>query len=188
MRKNAKKLIHEVTPKPNFTPYQTEQFAPFAPAALTAERLYAIDPAACVFSCRKAMELAVKWMYACDRQLVMPYKKDLAVLLSTVEFVDLVDDKNLLRRLDFLRRLGNTAAHSAEKISRDQARLALENLFYFLDFIACCYAPDYEPHDFDPALLQEMLERFQNQWIPMENQYFETYKIGENKCDMVIKL
>ena len=138
---------------PNFTPYQTEQFQPFAPAAETAERLYAIDPAACAMNCRRAMELAVKWMYAVDKQLVLPHKKDLSVLLSTAEFVDLVDDKNLLRRLDFLRRLGNTAAHSGKKISRDQARLALENLFYFLDFVACCYAPDYQPRDFDPALL-----------------------------------
>lgn len=138
---------------PNFTPYQTTQFESFAPAALTAERLYAIDPAACALHCRKAMELAVKWMYAADKQLVKPYRDDLSVLLGTVEFVDLVDDKNLLRRLDFLRRLGNTAAHSGKKISRDQARLALENLFYFLDFIACCYDPAYEPHNFDPALL-----------------------------------
>lgn len=141
---------------PNFIPYQTEQFTSFAPAALTAERLYAIDPAACAMNCRRAMELAVKWMYAVDKQLVLPYKKDLSVLLNTVEFVDLVDDRNLLRRLDFLRRLGNTAAHSAKKISRDQACLALENLFYFLDFIACCYDPDYQPVDFDPALLPEL--------------------------------
>ena len=141
---------------PNFTPYQTEQFTSFAPAALTAERLYAIDPAACAMNCRRAMELAVKWMYAVDKQLVLPYKKDLSVLLSTVEFVDLVDDRNLLQRLDFLRRLGNTAAHSAKKISRDQARLALENLFYFLDFIACCYDPNYQPVDFAPALLPEL--------------------------------
>lgn len=117
---------------PNFTPYQTAQFATFSPAALTAERLYAIAPAACAMNCRRAMELAVKWMYAVNKQLVFPYKKDLSVLLSTVEFVDLVDDKNLLRRLDFLRRLGNTAAHSTKKISRGQARLSLENLFYFL--------------------------------------------------------
>ncbi len=138
---------------PNFTPYQTTQFQSFAPAALTAERLYAIDPAACAMNCWRAMELAVKWMYAVDKQLVLPYKKDLCILLSTAEFKALVDDQNLLRRLDFLRRLGNTAAHSGKKISRDQARLALENLFYFLDFIACCYDPAYEPHDFDPALL-----------------------------------
>ena len=141
---------------PNFTPYQTEQFQPFAPAALTAERLYAIDPAACAMNCRRAMELAVKWMYAVDEQLVLPYKRDLSVLMGTAEFVGLVDDKDLLRRLDFLRRLGNTAAHSGKKISRDQARLALENLFYFLDFVACCYAPDYQPRDFDPALLPEL--------------------------------
>ena len=137
----------------NFTPYQTTQFASFAPAALTAERLYAIDPTVCALGCRRALELAVKWMYACDRQLVRPHRSELSVLLSTAEFVNLVDDRNLLRRLDFLRHLGNTAAHSGKKISRDQVRLALENLFYFLDFIACCYDENYQPRDFDPALL-----------------------------------
>ena len=45
-----------------------------------------------VYDHRRAMELAVKWMYAVDKQLVLPYKKDLSVLLNTVEFVDLVDD------------------------------------------------------------------------------------------------
>ena len=137
----------------NFTPYQTTQFASFAPAALTAERLYAIDPTVCALGCRRALVLAVKWMYACDRQLVRPHRSELSVLLSTAEFVNLVDDRNLLRRLDFLRHLGNTAAHSGKKISRDQVRLALENLFYFLDFIACCYDENYQPRDFDPALL-----------------------------------
>ena len=68
---------------PNFTPYQTAQFATFSPATLTAERLYAIAPAACAMNCRRAMELAVKWMYAVNKQLVFHYKKDLSVLLST---------------------------------------------------------------------------------------------------------
>lgn len=42
----------------NFTPYQTTQFASFAPAALAAERLYAIDPAVCALGCRRALEPA----------------------------------------------------------------------------------------------------------------------------------
>ncbi len=42
----------------NFTPYQTTQFASFAPAALAAERLYAIDPAVCALGCRRAEEPA----------------------------------------------------------------------------------------------------------------------------------
>lgn len=31
----------------------------------------------------------------------------------------------------------------------------------------------------------EKLERFKNEWIPLENKYFDTYKIKEN-CDLVI--
>lgn len=42
----------------NFTPYQTTQFASFAPAALAAERLCAIDPAVCALGCRRALEPA----------------------------------------------------------------------------------------------------------------------------------
>ena len=74
-----------------------------------------------------------------------------------MEFVDLVDDKNLLRRLDFLRRLGNTAAHSTKKISRGQARLSLENLFYFLisSPIATTRTTN-QPHESDPAMLLEL--------------------------------
>ena len=43
---------------PNFIPYQTEQFESFAPAALTAERLYAIDPAACAMTPEQAAVFA----------------------------------------------------------------------------------------------------------------------------------
>ena len=39
-------------------------FAPFGEAAVAAEKIYAIDPAACVMTCRRAMENAVKWMYS----------------------------------------------------------------------------------------------------------------------------
>ena len=51
----------------NFDFLQSEpQFAGFAEAAIGAERLYAIDAAACVIGCRRAMEFAVKWMYSVD--------------------------------------------------------------------------------------------------------------------------
>lgn len=47
-----------MTSMSNFTPYQTTQFASFAPAALAAERLCAIDPAVCALGCRRALEPA----------------------------------------------------------------------------------------------------------------------------------
>ena len=61
-------------------------FAPFAEPAVSAERIYQIDPAACVLNCRRAMEAAVKWMYSVDQELVMPYQDTLISLMSTDEF------------------------------------------------------------------------------------------------------
>ena len=56
----------------NFTRFLFDpQLAPFAEVAETAERVYGIDPASCAFNCRRAMELAVKWMYSVEDALVM---------------------------------------------------------------------------------------------------------------------
>lgn len=139
----------------NFDRFTKEQdFAPFAEPAAAAERIYQIDPAACVLNCRRAMEAAVKWMYFVDAALVMPYQDNLISLMNTDEFRDIVDD-NLLRRMDYILKTGNTAAHTGRKITKEQAALCLENLFIFLDFVAYCYAEDYQEGTFDPSLLDQ---------------------------------
>ena len=48
------------------------QFTTFGEVAVTAERIFHIDPAACVLNCRRALEFAVKWMYSVDSKLVVP--------------------------------------------------------------------------------------------------------------------
>ena len=58
------------------------QFATFAQAAVAAEKIYAIDPAVCAQSCRRAMEFAVKWMCSVDLRLVKPFDDHLANLLG----------------------------------------------------------------------------------------------------------
>ena len=139
----------------NFDLFTKEQdFAPFAEPAVSAERIYQIDPAACALNCRRAMEVAVKWMYSVDSALVMPYQDNLVSLISTDEFRGIVDD-SLLRRMDFIRKTGNSAAHAGKKISKEQAALCLENLFIFLDFVSYCYADDYQEGSFDPSLLEQ---------------------------------
>ena len=112
-----------------------QDFASFTEPAVSAERIYQIDTAACVLNCRRAMEAAVKWMYSVDRALVMPYQDNLVSLIGTDEFRNIVDE-SLLRRMDFIRKTGNAAAHAGRKITREQAALCLENLFIFLDFVA----------------------------------------------------
>lgn len=139
----------------NFDVFTTDpQFATFSEPAVAAERIYHIDAAACAINCRRAMEAAIKWMYSVDGSLVMPWDDKLVSLISTDEFRDIVDE-NLLRRMDFIRKVGNSAAHAGKKITQEQAALCLENLYIFLDFIAYCYGEKYEERPFDASLLKE---------------------------------
>ena len=128
------------------------KFEAFSQAAVSAERVFGVDAAACVIGCRRAMEFAVKWMYSVDGALVTPYQDTLVSLMGTEEFRDVVGP-DLHRRMDYIRRVANGAAHSAKAVGPDQAALCLENLFCFMDFVACCYGTTYEPRDFDRSLL-----------------------------------
>ncbi len=130
------------------------QFQSFAEVAVSAEKILHIDVAACVLNCRRAMEFAVKWMYSVDGALRLPWDQKLVNLLGTEEFRDIVGS-DLWRRTDFIRHLGNVAAHGGKKISQEQAELCLKNLYVFMDFVACCYGTSYTACDYDPDLLVE---------------------------------
>jgi len=132
---------------------EEKRFSDFADIAISAEKILSIDPAASVINCRRAMEIAVKWMYSVDSALVMPWDDKLVSLVNTEEFRDVVDP-DLWQRMDFIRKAGNKAAHSGYTVTKDRALLCLEDLFIFLDFIAYCYGDHYPEHDFDPSLAE----------------------------------
>lgn len=129
-----------------------KKFVSFAEVAVSAERLFLVDLDACVFNCRRAMEFAVKWMYSVDDALVVPYQDNLVSLINTEGFRDIVS-ADVRRRMDFIRKVGNDAAHSGKKVSPERAKLCLYNLFIFLDFVACCYAEEYTEPTYDESLL-----------------------------------
>lgn len=131
-----------------------KQFDGFSGIAVAAEKTLHIDLSTTIINCRRAMEMAVKWMYSVDASLAMPYQDTLVSLMNTDDFRDIVGN-DILRRMDFIRRMGNNAAHTSKKVSEDQAKLCLENLYIFMDFVACCYAADYTQGSFDYELLKE---------------------------------
>ena len=133
------------------------QFHTFSSVAVSAEKIYHIDTSASVINCRRAMEFAVKWMYSVDGDLVMPYQDTLVSLMTTEEFRDIVG-RDIWLRMDFIRRVGNNAAHTGKKITEAQGMLCLENLYIFLDFVACCYGKEYTAAAFDPALVSKHSE------------------------------
>ncbi|MGN1085234.1 MAG: DEAD/DEAH box helicase family protein [Lachnospiraceae bacterium] len=134
------------------------KFESFAEAAIAAERIFSIDTATCILSCRRAMEFAIKWLYSVDNALVMPYQDTLVSLMSTEEFRNMVGE-DIWKRINLIRTMGNNAAHKGKKLNREQAKLCLENLHIFMDFIACCYSKNYKETTFDVDLLEQVQEQ-----------------------------
>ena len=132
------------------------QFDSFSEVAVLAEKFIHVDPSTAALNCRRAMEFAVKWMYSVDKSLEKPYQDNLHSLLNNEDFRDIID-KDIWRRLDYIRSVGNEVAHKNKKVTFAQAELCLENLFVFLDFVAYCYSlTDDDPteRNFDRKLLR----------------------------------
>ena len=129
------------------------RFQSFADTAISAENILHIDLDSCVLNCRKAMEFAVKWVYTADKTLKMPSNDTLVNLMGNKYFKSVVGT-DIWRRMDFIRKLGNNAAHDEKDLTPEQAEVCLENLFVFLDFVACRYGENYTPNAFDPELLE----------------------------------
>jgi type I restriction enzyme R subunit len=140
----------------NFDFLKTEpRFAAFSDVAISAEKVYSIDHATSVLNCRRAMEFAVKWLYSVDSSLEMPYQDKLVSLMNTNSFKDIVGP-DIYKRMDYIRIVGNNVNHNPKNITKDQAKLAIYNLFVFMDFVAYCYAKDYTEQTYDEKLLDQV--------------------------------
>lgn len=133
------------------------RFSTFADIAISAEKIILMDAEASILNSRRAMESAIKWMYSVDSDLEMPYQDNLQSLMNAEEYRQIVG-QDLWRRMDYIRRCGNTVAHGGRKLGRDEAILCLENLSIYLDFIAYCYSDNYEEHPFDKGLIEKRIE------------------------------
>lgn len=122
----------------------------FADACIEAEKIYATSPALCAVGCRKALELSVKWVYAIDNSISMPYRDNLSSLLHEQSFRECVDER-VWRRLIGINKLGNLSVHTERRVAAEDAVLSLRSLFDFVDWIDYCYGPEYENRRFDEA-------------------------------------
>jgi len=130
---------------------QTE-YALFASAAVEAEKVYTASPAMCAVGCRKALELAVKWVYSADTTMQMPYKDNLQALIHEPIFRFAVDTQTWIK-LPFIIKLGNLAVHTERAIQTNDALASLRSLFEFIQWIDYCYGADYEERFFNTAFI-----------------------------------
>lgn len=129
-----------------------KRFDTFSSVAIAAEKTLHIDLSTCIINCRRAMEMAVKWMYSVDGDLAMPYDDRLVCLMNNEDFREIVGN-DIWLRMKLIRELGNNATHTGKKVTLEQAELCLENLFVFLDFVAYCYSENYSENQFNKDLL-----------------------------------
>ena len=145
-----------------------KEYTLFAPAAIEAEKIYASAPAMCAVGCRKALELAVKWVYSADKTMKMPYKDNLQSLIHEPSFRFAVDS-NTWGKLPFIIKLGNLAVHTERSVQSSDALASLKGLFEFVQWIDYCYGSDYQERVFDESL------------IPTEKVAVDTRKIKEQE-------
>ncbi|HIT02896.1 MAG TPA: DEAD/DEAH box helicase family protein [Candidatus Caccocola faecipullorum] len=139
---------------PNFT-FLTHkpEYAIFAAACVEAENIFPVSPALCAVGCRKALELAVKWVYAADKMITMPYRDNLQSLIHERTFREAMGNDETWGKLPFVVRLGNLAVHTARSVGAGDALASLRALFEFVEWIDYCYGADYEERAFDEKLL-----------------------------------
>ena len=86
-----------------------KEYILFANAAIEAEKVYATSPAMSAVGSRKALELAVKWVYSADDSMQMPYKDNLQSLIHEPSFRFSVD-YHTWGKLPFIVKLGNVSS------------------------------------------------------------------------------
>lgn len=149
-------------------------------ACIEAEKGLSVTPATSAILSRRALELAVKWVYGVDEDLVIPYQQTLSALIYNSEFINVIEE-DIHRQIIYIQKLGNQSVHSTSKITRNEALLSLKNLHDFLLYITYLYCDNYEEHKFDESALPstENNKILEKERINLLEQLFEKDKTIE---------
>ena len=174
---------------------KNEIFRTFAEAAEEAEKSIAVANVSCTILCRRALELAVKWIYANDRELVLPYQNNLSSLVYDINFKSMINEK-VFNGMTYIIKLGNFSVHSNKKVTRKEAVLCLKYLFDFMDWLAYYYDSNYIETKFDEGKLpgessanlkKEEREELENKLVEKDEKIEKILKENEELREKLTK-
>lgn len=174
---------------------KNEIFKTFAEASVEAEKSIAVANVSCTILCRRALELAVKWIYANDRELVLPYQNNLSSLVYDINFKSMINEK-VFNGMTYIIKLGNFSVHSNRKVTRKEAVLCLKYLFDFMDWIAYYYDSNYVETKFDEGKLpgessanlkKEEREELENKLVEKDEKIEKILKENEELREKLTK-
>lgn len=121
----------------NFT-FLKEEWTGIYNSAVKAERLVRTDAGTTCFHARRALELAVDWIYEYDDGLTAPYDNQLSSKIFADDFRNNLP-RPVFTKVDYIRRVGNEAVHSNRRIAETEAMQTVKELFHFLYWMARSY-------------------------------------------------
>ena len=132
----------------NFAFLQAEWGLVFEAASKAEQHAHGDARSSCFYA-RRALELAVSWLYTHDKALKLPYQDNLSALIHEPSFRTLVGDP-LFTKARLVKDLGNLAVHSTKKVASTDALSATRELFHFCFWLARTYGRTARP---DPGLV-----------------------------------
>ncbi|MDW7709488.1 MAG: DEAD/DEAH box helicase family protein [Deferrisomatales bacterium] len=124
-------------------------------AATKAEVFAYPDPRTACFHARRALELAVAWVFKHDPALKLPYQDNLSALIHEPTFQAAAGEA-VFTKAKVIARLGNRAVHAPKPVPQFDAIAAVRELFHVGYWLARSYARAAKPPAhlaFDPDTL-----------------------------------
>jgi type I restriction enzyme, R subunit len=167
-------------------------------AAAKSESLAYPDPRTACFYARRALELAVFWLYKSDSALRLPYHEHLSALIHEPTFRTAVGPA-VFAKARVIKELGNLAVHSHKPVRQFDALTAVRELHHFTFWLARTYARGSKPADglsFNPDLLpktaavppqtQEQLQQLETR-LHERNEILETLLADKANLDQELQ-
>src|SRR5437870_6430633 len=113
-------------------------------AAGKAEAAVHPDPRTACFYARRALELAVAWVYKHDAALKLPYQDNLSALIHEPSFKQTAGEA-VFGKARVINTLGNRAVHGHRAIPAEDALVAVRELFHVTYWLARTYGRTERP-------------------------------------------
>ncbi|MBA3342839.1 MAG: DEAD/DEAH box helicase family protein [Gemmatimonadaceae bacterium] len=107
-------------------------------AAARAEAAVHADPRTACFYARRALELAMAWVYKHDAALKLPYQDNLSALIHEPSFKQTAGEA-VFNKARVINTLGNRAVHGHRAIPPDDALVAVRELFHVCYWLGRTY-------------------------------------------------
>lgn len=123
----------------------------------TAEDFQAVNPIVSAQNARLALETMVKTIYRL-KGWQTGERANLLSLTTDERFVAFIDSSEMMRRIHYVRKIGNNAAHGGDFVGRRESFFAVLNLYYFIGSVVLAWQMIDTLPDFDKELIPQSFE------------------------------